>query len=166
MPLEEDLERQFTEQGHTGLLLNADARFVMRYYPDGQMVIAGEGREMPPLMLFRRRTILFSSDGVEWEPATEQAGALALLALLDPRRVVRAAIAIEENIATVDVRQILGDAGQSTDDPSLEGQQQRVEFRTRGNGIVTEMVQPDIGDPEVLVTVRFIPAMDITLPQP
>lgn len=165
MPLPEDLERQFEEQVHLGLLLHPDSRVTATYYRDGQMLLAGDLRELPPLILFRDRTIWVSGNGEEWIDATAGAEATALYALLDPRRVLRAAAGVEGNVVTVDVRQILVDAGQSPEGPEVEGQQQVVELKTTDDGVVTEMVQSDIGEPASFVTVRFIPTFDVTLPQ-
>jgi hypothetical protein len=165
MALAEDIKTQFEARAHHGLLLHAESRFFATYYRDGQMLLIGHLREMPPLILFRGQTI-WVSDGETWTEVTGDAGAIALLALLDPRRVVQAATQIiEGTTATVDLKRLLGNAGQTQFHESIEGQTQVVAFTIGDDGTATEMTQPDIGDPESNVTVRFIPGFEaVTLP--
>lgn len=167
MALGDLVKEQFSSRIYLGVPVDGGSHFVATYYTDGQLLLAGHGREMPPFVLFREQSIWISADGTEWRDVTADSGGLAVLALLDPRRVVLAATKAEEmDTVTVNLAQLLNDAGQAAEDVAEDfaGATQLVEFKAE-DGVVTEMIQNDIGATEERVAIRFVAAPEaVSLP--
>ncbi len=167
MQVVDQVTDQFRAQRHFGTPTSADAHFVSVHYENGDLLLTGQGREMPPFLLFRERRIWISvtGKGDEWEDITGDSGGLAALALLDPRRVVEAKtgkdvaldrieVDLSELLRQTGVTEAAADAGDAT---------QFVEFKLE-NGIVTQMVQNDIAEPEEQVIIRFSTKAPSSLP--
>ena len=171
MDLVDQVTQQFRASQYFGVPASPDADFVAVYYVDGDLLIAGKGREMPRFLLFHRlphQDQIWISDtgkGNEWEEITANSGGLAALALLDPRRVIEAKTTkdVGSNRVEVDLSQLLKQTGVTDAAANAHSEKQLVKF-TLDNGSVTQMVQNDIAEPKEPVAIRFVTEAPASLP--
>jgi hypothetical protein len=160
--LVDQVTEQFRARRHWGTPASVDAHFVTVYYENGDLLITGTGREMPPFLLFhglpRERQIWISATGKgdDWVDVTDDSGGLAALALLDPRRVIEARTTndVVRDSIEVDISELLRQTGVTEAAADAGGATQVVEFILE-NGTVTQMVQNDIAGSEEQVIIRF-----------
>ena len=171
MELVDQVTEQFKARQYFGVPTNADADFVAVYYVNGDLLITGKGREMPPFLLFSglphegQIWISATGKGDEWEEITANSGGLGGLALLDPRRVIEAKTpkAVSSDGVEVKLSELLGRTGVTGAAAAADEETQLVEFKLE-NGIVTLMVQNDIAEPKEPVAIRFVTEAPASVP--
>jgi len=164
--LADSIESQFSGTCHIGFPAEAGRSPTMAifYYQSGEMLIVGEGRELPKYAWFSDRAIYTSATGIDWELVPKgETGGLQLFTLLDPRVVMRSSRSIHGLTAEIDFQEVSWiDRSTLEDLLALGRTSQQITFVINGS-VVTDMEQMDIASPRTL-TLHFLPCPILPYP--